>query len=168
MFLASRAILRAVSAALVTGVGSFGKSAALMIGPGVGPGGGGEAASGGAAGRGSRPVEGEPAGGVAAEGGDDCLRRLGALVSGVRGGWALFLGRGAVRGLGLGVAAGVELDAPAVVAVGVAAVGVDSSAGVRSSSTLMTRRREGEAELALERGGEGRMDASSDMVVRSE
>ena len=113
-------------------------------------------------------MEGEPAEGAAAVEGDDGLRRLVAVVSGVRAGWALFLVRGAVRGLGFGEAAVVGLGAPAVGAAGGAALGMDSAAGAGSSSSMMTRWCEGEAELALGRGGVGRMDASSDMVERSE
>ena len=119
-------------------------------------------------GQGSRPVEGEPAEGAASEGGDECLRRLAAVESGGRARGVLFLPRGAVRGLGRGEAAGVGLDAPAVGAAGGAALGMDSAAGGVSSSSTMTRWCEGEAELALGRGGDGRMDASSDMVERSE
>ena len=113
-------------------------------------------------------MEGEPAKGVASEEGDDCLRRLVAVVSGVRAGWVLFLMRGAVRGLGRGEAAGVGLDVPAVVSAGGASLGMDSAARAVSSSSTMTCWCEGEAELALGRGGDGRRDASSDRVERSE
>ena len=135
---------------------------------GGGPEGGGEAAAGWVDGHGSSPVEGEPPEGAASELGDDCLRRLGVVESGERAGWLLFLMRGAARGLGRGETAGVGLDGPADVSAGGASSGMDSAARAVSSSSTMTCWWEEEAELALGRGGEGRRDASSERVERSE
>ena len=80
----------------------------------------------------------------------------------------LFLPRGVVRGLGRGEAAGVGLDAPAVVSAGGASLGTDSAAGAVSSSRSMTCWGEGEAEVASGRGGDGGGDASADGVERRE
>ena len=145
--LAVVASLRVTVAALVAGTTStawFAKAAALMRGPsrggeaGGGPEGGGEAAAGWVDGHGSSPVEGEPAKGAASEWGDDCLRRLVAVESGVRAGWVLFLMRVAVRGLGRGETAGVGLDGPADVSSGGALAGMDSVSRTVSSSSTMT------------------------------
>ena len=146
--LAVVARVRATVAALVAGISSsralFAEVAILMSGSmrggeaGGGPGGSGESAAGCVDGQGSNPVEGEATRGASSDWVDGSFRRLVAVESGVRAGWALFLVRVVVRGLGRGETAGGGLDGPAGVSSSGVSSGKDSVSRTVSSSRTMT------------------------------